>query len=107
MLLLFPQFFQKLASIIKSWDCEVMYCTMQNTNPNTELFTKRQILDLSKLKAIADDKINVIKKLKFILGWLENIMGEGENAGTQHFLIFLRCFPKASFAVSLKVRIVW
>ena len=27
----------------------------------------------------------------------ENIVGKGENAGYQHFLLFPRCFQKASF----------
>ena len=34
-----------------------------------------------KLKAFADDTLSVAEKLKFILGWVENIMGKGENAG--------------------------
>ena len=34
-------------------------------------------------------------------------VGKGENAGYQHFLLFLQCFQKASFPGSLKVRIVW
>ena len=33
------------------------------------------------MKAFEDDKINVIKKLKCVLEWRENIVGEGENAG--------------------------
>ena len=44
------------------------------------------ILDWSKLKAFADDKIDVTQKLKFHLGKVENIVGKGENAGYQHFL---------------------
>ena len=28
---------------------------------------------------------------------VENIVGKGENAGYQHFLLFLQCFEKASF----------
>ena len=31
------------------------------------------------MKAFADDKINVTKELKFVLGREENIMGKGEN----------------------------
>ena len=27
----------------------------------------------------------------------ENIMGKGENAGYQHFLLFPQCYQKASF----------
>ena len=55
------------------------------------------ILDWSKLKAFTDDKINVAEELKFVLGREENIVGEGENAGYQHFLLFLQCFQTASF----------
>ena len=50
-----------------------------NSLPNDKL------LDWSKLKAIADVKINVTEKLKFVLGRVENT-GKGENAGHQHFL---------------------
>ena len=42
----------------------------------------------SELKAFADNKINVIKKLKFAFRRVENIVGKGENAGLQHFLLF-------------------
>ena len=28
---------------------------------------------------------------------IENIVGKGENASYQHFLLFLQCFPKALF----------
>ena len=50
------------------------------------------ILDLSKFKAFADDKINVIQKLKFVSRRVENSVGKGENAGYQHFLLFPQCF---------------
>ena len=69
--------------------------------PNTK------ISDLSKLKASADDNVNVTKKLKIKLGSVENIVGKGENAGFQHFLLFPQCFQKASYSGSLKVVIVW
>ena len=38
------------------------------------------MLDKSKLKAFVDDKVNMTQKLKFKLGTLENIVGNGENA---------------------------
>ena len=44
--------------------------------------------DRFKFKALADDKINVPEILIFVMGRLENIMGKGENAGYQHFLLF-------------------
>ena len=66
---LFPIYFQKLSS------SEAL-----NSCPNDK------ILRLSKLKVLADDKINVTKK--FVFGRVENI-GKGKNAGYQHFLLFL------------------
>ena len=56
-----------------------------------------KVLDQSKFKAKADDKINVTQNLNFGLGKVENILGNGENAGYQHFLLFPKCFQKASF----------
>ena len=66
-----------------------------------------KFIDWSKLKDLADNKINATEKLKFLLGRVENIVGKGENAGHQHFLLFLQCFQKASLPGSLKVGIVW
>ena len=37
---------------------------------------------------------------------VENIVGNGENAGYQHFLLFPQCFQKASMSGSLKVGIM-
>ena len=54
-------------------------------------------LDWSKLKVFADDKINVNEKFKFGSGTVENIVGKGENAGYQHFLLFQRCFKSPLF----------
>ena len=54
-----------------------------------------KFLGWSKLKAFADDKLNLAKQLKFALGRVENIVEKGENAGFQHFLLFPQCFQKA------------
>ena len=70
-------------------------------------FLNDKILDLAKLKASADNKINVNQKLKFLSGTVENIAGKGKNAGYQYFLPFPQCFQKLSFSESLKVGIVW
>ena len=53
-----------------------------------------KILDKSKFTALADDKIIVIQKMKFGLGRVENIVGKGENAGYQHFLLFQQSLKK-------------
>ena len=55
-----------------------------------------KILDVTKLKAFADDKINVVQIMIPVLKRVENIVGKGENAGYQHFHLFPQCFQKAS-----------
>ena len=54
-----------------------------------------------KFKAIADDNSNVAKMVISLFDRAENIVGKGENAGYQHFLLFPQCFQKASFPGSL------
>ena len=66
-----------------------------------------KILDWFKLKAFEDNRLNMNQKINFVLRRIENIVGKGENADYQHFLVFLQCFQKASFQWSLKVGIVW
>ena len=62
---------------------------MLNSLPNDEIF--------------ADDKFYIAKMTIFVLVMVENIVGKGENAGNQHFLLFPQCFLKGT----LKVVIVW
>ena len=73
----------------------------------TDSLPNDKYLDWSKLKAFADDKMNVGEKLIFMEEKIENIVGQGENAGNQHFLLVPQCFQKASFSRSLKERIIW
>ena len=60
--------------------------------------SNKKCLDQSKFKAFADDNLNVYQKLKFASGRVENILGNGENAGYQHFVllhsVFKRLLPK-------------
>ena len=65
-----------------------------------------KILDWSKLKAFADDKINVLKMMIFIFDRIENIVGKEENAGYQHFLLFPQSFQMALHSGVIKTRIV-
>ena len=53
-----------------------------------------KILDLFKLRDIADDKINVTQNLNFTLRKSRNIVRKGENAGNQHCLLFPTMFSK-------------
>ena len=49
---------------------------------------KNKILDWSKLKAFADNKINVTQELKFISGRVENIVGKEKMLVTSIFSFF-------------------
>ena len=64
----------------------------KNVTTNINSSPNNKILGWSKLKAFADDKIHMTEKLKFVLERVENIVGKGENAGKQHFLLFPQYF---------------
>ena len=66
-----------------------------------------KISDWSKLKAFADNKLNVTQNTKVVFHRLENIVGKEENAGYQHFLLFPHCFQKAFSSSASKVIISW
>ena len=69
---------------------------------------KDKISDLSQFKVFADDKIRVTRKLKFVVGRLENIVGKRENAERQHFSFSRIAFKRVMMTRgSLQVRIVW
>ena len=80
-----------LSRVIKSLDYVV------KSLPNDKF------LDSTNFKAFADDKSNVGKIIISLLDRVENIVGKGENAGYQHFLLFPHCFQKAASSGSLKV----
>ena len=67
------------------------------------LLPDNNLLDWSKFKLVADDKFNVAEIMISVLDLVESIVGKGENAGYQHFLLFPQCFQKASSSGSLKV----
>ena len=61
----------------------------------------------SKLKAFADNISNFAKMKISVFDRVENIVGKGENAGYQHFLLFPQCFQKVFSSELLKLSIVW
>ena len=78
-----------------------LYSIKLNPLPNDK------ILDWSNLKAFVDDKLNIARMTISLLDRVQNNVVKGENAGYQHFLLFLQCFPKPLSKGSLKVVIVW
>ena len=59
--------------------------------------TNNKFLDLTKLKAFADDKLNISKMTISLCDRVENTVGKEENAGYQHFSSFPTVFSKAFF----------
>ena len=86
--------------------CTIFCAKPKEINPINSL-PNNKFLDRSKLKAFVDNKMKVTEKIKFVLEMVENIVGKGENADYQHFLLFPQYFQKVSFSRSLKVRIMW
>ena len=64
-------------------------------------------LDWSKLKTFSEDKLIVAEIIGFVPEMLQNIVGKGENAGYQNFILFPQYFQNAFSSGSLKVGIVW
>ena len=58
--------------LIDYWK-ELAYCRILcfNSLPNNKF------LNWSKLKAFADNKLNLAEKMKFVLGRVENLVGKG------------------------------
>ena len=71
-------------------DDKILVLSELNSSPNNK------IVNWSKLKAAADNKLNVITMTISLFDWVENTVGEGENAGYQRFLLFLQCFSNPS-----------
>ena len=65
-----------------------------------------KILDETKLKAFADDKINVAQMMVFVFDRVENIVENGEMLVTS-ILSFSHNVLKSSFLGSLKVGTLW
>ena len=65
------------------------------------------MLDVTKLKAFVDDKLNIAKMTISLFDIVENNVGKGENVGYQHFLAFPQCFSEPSSLGSSKVGIAW
>ena len=61
-------------------------------------FPKRQVLDFFNLKEFADDNFRFDENDREFSQWVENIVGKGEIARYEQFLLFPQCFQKISAA---------
>ena len=60
-----------------------------------EPFTRRQILDWSKLKQFADDNFEFDENIRKFSRRVEDTVGKGEIARYEQFSLFPQCFQKA------------
>ena len=67
-------------------------------------YQNNKTVNESTMKLFAEGKINMSEKLKFVMERVENIVGKGENAGYQHFLLLAQCFSKTFFLRVVKSR---
>ena len=58
---------------------------------------KDNFFEWIKLKALAEDNLDITEIVIYVFNRVENILGKGENAGYQHFLFFLTMFSKDIF----------
>ena len=63
-----------------------------------------KFLEWTKFKAFCRRQINVAQMMIPVFDRIENIMGTGENADYQHFLLFPQCFQKPLFYEVVKSR---
>ena len=79
--------------------------TLYHTIPNFNPFPHEKILDQTKLKAFADNKLKVSKIIISVFDRVENIVGKGEIACTSNFSfshnVFKRLLSQTRQKVSL------
>ena len=59
--------------------------SLDQYSKSISLYQTIQFLGQPRVKASADNKINVTKNLKFVLERVENIVGKGGNTGSLFF----------------------
>ena len=90
---------------LKICSIQTRFFVNSSTNSKTLALTLYQMTKFwtsPKLKASADNKLNVGEKLKYVLVRVENIVGNEENAGFQHFLLFTGMFSEGFFLKVVK-----
>ena len=67
-------------------------------------FPKRQVLDSSKLKEVADDNFKFDENGRKFSKWVEETVGKGEIARYEQFLLFPTVFSKYLYCRHVKTR---
>ena len=88
---------RKIPTLIPRSGCQLQDFHGQ-TNSARVPFPNRQILDSSKLKESADDKLGLDENGRNFSKQVENTVGEGEIARYEQFLLFPQCFQMSCAA---------
>ena len=76
-------------------------CSLQLGQLQNKLFTKRQNFYLDQIQSFCRRQIHCCKtNIISVFDRIENIVYKGENAGSQHFLLFPQYFLKSSLSES-------
>ena len=70
-------------------------------------FPHDKILNQTKLKAVADNKLNVTEMIISVFNIVEKHCGKRRNCLYKQFLLFPQCFQRVSFLDASKGVIVW
>ena len=65
------------------WHTSGLFQTATSINTKFDPLPNDKILDVTKLKAFADDHLKVAQMMVSFFDWVENTVGKGENAGNQ------------------------
>ena len=82
---------------VRELTCKVCFCHLP--------FPKQRILDSSKLKEFADDNFHFDEHGRKFSKQVENIVGKGEIAHFEQFLLFPQCFQKTCTGNTQKTRV--
>ena len=84
------------------------YCPMELfLVPRLNSLLNNKCFEWAKFKTFPDDNFKVTKMTIVVFDRVENVIGKGENACYQYFLLFPQCLHRAFSRSSLKVGIVW
>ena len=90
--------------IYKKYTNQRTYSPVKLTWNRIKPFSNDRLLDITKLKISADNKINEAQIMISVFDRVENIVRKGGNAGYQHFLLFPQCVQKRFFLWAVKSR---
>ena len=94
--------FERVANIVENGENAGYQHFLQNT-----LNVFKRLLPEGRQKSGLCGKVLNIPKMVVYCYTIENIVGQGENPGYQHFLLVLQRFQKQPFSRPLKPRVSW